>query len=444
MKKYFYVVLLLFVYQCNKDCFGQSIDIKGTVYSNNSPVENASVQILKQKQLAITNRDGVFYLKVEQLPIILRITHISCETLDIKVTERDLKKASDSIIFIKAELEPRIQTLQGISLLGAKVQKAYTKAASIVDYEIVGDYMYFILSDGKRYFRMTDLNSQTIDEIQIKSNVKELYKDKLNNLYVLTQDSSYQVFYYNDSLLLAYPTDLVTFEQVIYPIVANTECCLYLQYFALHNQYLSYIKVEKGTKKRTILTTVFDKVKAQINSHEYQKNQIQNAMVQAMKNTPFNYEYEENLKILIEEDNKLFNGVAYYTSVLSKPLYCPLILVNNNLYLFNHFNGFLEQYTLNGKLQNRNSINYQNEKNWAKEIIVNEEKTKCYAKFIQGGIVTLKEIDLETGKTKGNYVLEQHAFPRKIKIKDGYAFYLYKNLNQDEVQNRYLWKQELE
>ncbi|MCL2042434.1 MAG: hypothetical protein FWG84_10435 [Bacteroidales bacterium] len=91
----------------------------------------------------------------------------------------------------------------------------------------------------------------------------------------------------------------------------------------------------------------------------------------------------------------------------------------------------------------KNNITYQKDKQWANEIIVNEEHTRCFAKYVKDGIVTLHEIDLDTGRVKGSLTLEEHTFPKKIRIKGGFVYYTYKESLYSDENKRYLWKQPL-
>ena len=72
-------------------------------------------------------------------------------------------------------------------------------------------------------------------------------------------------------------------------------------------------------------------------------------------------------------------------------------------------------------------IDYESQKGWDKELILDKLKGEVYAKFKKGSMCYLKKIDLQTGKTTESYKLEKHTFPSKIKIKNNIAYYLYKD-----------------
>jgi hypothetical protein len=59
------------------------------------------------------------------------------------------------------------------------------------------------------------------------------------------------------------------------------------------------------------------------------------------------------------------------------------------------------------------------------------------------GIITLHEIDLDTGRVKGSLTLKEHTFPEKIRIKGDFVYYTYKESLYSDENKRYLWKRPL-
>ena len=106
-------------------------------------------------------------------------------------------------------------------------------------------------------------------------------------------------------------------------------------------------------------------------------------------------------------------------------------------------NSLIVAYDLDGNYLKKVPINYHNNKGWDKEIIVNEEKTRCFAKFTRNGETSLVEINPNTGQMLGRYVLEVHAFPTKIKVRGNEINYMSKDYFEGE-QKYFLWRQKME
>ena len=139
---------------------------------------------------------------------------------------------------------------------------------------------------------------------------------------------------------------------------------------------------------------------------------------------------------------KAIEKIATY-KVCDKPPYSLLATINDTLYFFDHLNSLIVAYDLDGNYLKETPINYHNNKSWDKEIIVNEEKTRCFAKFTRNGESSLVEINPNTGQTMKTYVLEVHAFPTKIRVRGNEIHYLSKDYFERE-EKYFLWRQKLE
>ena len=138
----------------------------------------------------------------------------------------------------------------------------------------------------------------------------------------------------------------------------------------------------------------------------------------------------------------ILRSIIFNEYLLSQEPYVPLFQINDELCLFNHIDGELVTFSLRGERMDEIKINYQMDNGWDKEIIVNEEKTRCFAKFTRNGETSLVEINPDTGQTMGSYVLEVHAFPTKIRVRGNEIYYLCKDYFEGETKY-FLWKQKI-
>ena len=86
-------------------------------------------------------------------------------------------------------------------------------------------------------------------------------------------------------------------------------------------------------------------------------------------------------------------------------------------------------------------ISYHYFENWKSELLINEEKTKLYARYEIDGLTTLRQINPSTGKVMNLDILEKHIYPLRIQIRNNYAYYLYKHYLDNSI--HYLYKQPL-
>ncbi len=111
----------------------------------------------------------------------------------------------------------------------------------------------------------------------------------------------------------------------------------------------------------------------------------------------------------------------------STPSYNTLKLMNDSVYIFAHDIDTMFVYDKACNLVRGCYIDYHHLKYWARELIMNEEKTKVYGKFISNKNVMVAEINLSTGALKLPFFKVENAhLLKKIKIKNDVIYYLSK------------------
>jgi hypothetical protein len=74
-------------------------------------------------------------------------------------------------------------------------------------------------------------------------------------------------------------------------------------------------------------------------------------------------------------------------------------------------------------------------------LYVDKFENKVYAFFSKDGHHYLKQINHQTGKEVKTYKLKHHS-AEKIKIKDGYVYYVYRPF--DSTQEKFLYRERIE
>ena len=367
---------------------------------------------------ATSDINGVFSLNIPKKAIKLRFSHIAFETKYLSLTE---KRLADTIvantIWLEVELTQKIKELAVVEISDAKVEIAYKNAKQwILDYELSGtdEFLLLLLEKNKKYLQLVNSNHEKISQIEVNKDYNKLYKSCYGTFHLLSKDSACQVFLIDEKLQFLYRYSRNDFDQMMEQIVVVTDNYSYIKNYARHKQWVLYNKIDKRSKEIT----------------------------------PFVENCEEK-DIRFREDWIAEHGIDFfYVHVLAKPPYSLLEKLNDTLYFFDHLNSKIAAYDLDGNYIKEVPINYHNNKNWGNEIIINEEKTRCFAKFICNeftchGETSLIEINPNTGQTMGRYVLETHAFPTKIKVRGNEIHYLSKDYFEGE-EKYFLWRQRME
>ena len=393
----------------------QKIHVAGKVTATNG-TGIAGVHIFDSIAKIGTTSDinGIFNLTISPKTTKLRFSHIAFNTHYITLTKTML---SDTIaantIWLDVVLTQKIMELPLLEISDAKVEIAYKNPKQwILDYELTGmdEFLLLLLEKNKKCLQLINSNHEKISQIEVSKDYDRLTKSYLGTFHALSKDSACQVFLIDEKLQFLYRYTRHEFDQIMEPIAVSTSNYLYKKSYSMYNQQVLYNKIDKGSKEVT----------------------------------SFIEHFEETRAILFRENYLAERGYdAFFKMILSVPPYSLLTIINDTLYFFDHLNSLIVAYDLDGNYIRETPCNYHNNKGWDKEIIVNEEKTRCFAKFTRNGETSLVEINPNTGQMMGRYVLESHAFPTKIKVRGNDIYYLSKDYFERE-QKYFLWRQKME
>ena len=449
----------------------QNIRVAGKVTAANG-IEIAGVHIFDSiaKVGATSDINGIFSLNISQKATKLRFSHIAFETKYLPLTEKMLSDTiTTNTIWMDVVLTQKIMELPAVEISDAKVEIAYKNSKQwILDYELTGadEFLLLLLEKNKKYLQLVNSNHEKISQIIVSKDYNELFKDCFGTFHLLSKDSACQIFLMDEKLTLPYHYTRQDFEQIMEPIVVNTNHYLYTQSTTNHGQVVLYDKIDKESKDVMLFIENSEENQATFNSSyvfaregitaafikcngELATPEITTAFQAILINSKDMDEFRRSLIYIAPADVSDFcdppvlTMVNFYKQILSIPPYSLLAKINDTLYFFDHLNSKISIYNLDGTYIKETPINYHNSKGWDKEIIINEEKTRCFAKFTRNGETSLVEINPNTGQTMGRYVLETHAFPTKIRVRGNNIYYLSKDYFQGE-EKYFLWKQKME
>jgi len=449
-----------FVFSAN----AQNIRVAGKVTATNG-TGIAGVHIFDStaKIGTTSNINGVFSLTIPPKATKLRFSHIAFNTHYISLTKKSFDTITANTIWLDVVLTQKTMELPLLEISDAKVEIAYKNSKQwILDYEPVGidEFLLLLLEKNKKYLQLINSNHKKIAQIEVSKDYKELIKDCFGNFHLLSRDSVCQIFLIDEELtLLRYTRN--DFDKIMEPLVVNTDNYLYTKGSVsnTHRQLVLYDRIDKINKEVMPFIENSEEKRAIIHGND-QISEIIGLFIKCNGElaTPEIVVTFRHLLINSKNVDELFRSswmihpadicvppvsIHFYKHVLAIPPYSLLARINDTLYFFDHLNSLIVAYDLDGNYLREVPTNYHNNKGWDKEIIVNEEKTRCFAKFTRNGETSLVEINPNTGQMIGRYVLEVHAFPTKIRVRGNEIYYMSKDYFEGE-QKYFLWRQKME
>jgi len=429
-----YVVLFLFL---PISLFSQNtIIVKGVIKGEDGKrVANASVFIPEINKGTTSDKKGEFVLDMNKLLTKIIVSHINYEPKTITIDD-----VNSDTIQLNVILKEKINLLNSFDFRSQKTKLLYKKTiVSILDYQLYQDKLLLLLKTSKETkLSLMGHKQQVLSELILNKNVIELFKDCYGNTHLLSEDTAYQIYIdeQNISILYKYPISKFN-ESIKYAVAKINDKIIFINY-GLHNQSIVYSYFDKN-KEKVVLKLLRDN---QSERYASQEIAIINYLESILERRSLGVRSRhEDPRPSYQIGREIFDRSSMYEFVLSKPSYNPLFLIGNTMYIFDHINDSCFVYDEELNEQRSIYINYHHKGNWAKEIILDKESGVFYAKFEEKGFCYLKKINLTDGKTIKTYKLGEHVYPLNIKIKNGEAFYLFKDhLNQGQMS---LYKQGL-
>jgi hypothetical protein len=224
------------------------------------------------------------------------------------------------------------------------------------------------------------------------------------------------------------------FVKYILPVADTLKQTYYYQDQWLHYPQFNYYHLKNSDSVSSVLKTVSNEDLMKLYNLEYYYLKS-GQQLEARRAAAY---YKTDVHIIAAMMSGFTNSMFY------EPLYAPLFILKDTVCIFNHHNNYLYHYSNSSQLIDSVKINYHHPKNWKewkRQLIVDKKENKVYAFFSKDGHHYLKNIDHRTGNIVSQYNLKHHSAER-IKIRDGYIYYVYRPFGS--TQERFLYRERIE
>jgi hypothetical protein len=430
-------------------------------------LKDVAIYNSKQKLIGITNNFGTTTITAHYGDAVV-FSHISYEQKTIKISDENIFDKNENACSMLVVLNPKTNMLPEAEIVENMPHLAYSnKQVWVSDYKITDRGMYLILDSNTEHSLMFLSHEQdTLAKAKINKKFDYLYEDAFGNIHLLSNDSAYQTYYDGEKLNMLYPVDIASFKQKLMPVKVITDSLLILQKYTSMYQEILYVSVNRNNKEIKVLADLYGYSKEAADNYYIDMMRdgridgvlsanplfptLHKQLFRDASEQPFDISQMNNpMSMKPYEDFENSPKMRY----VYDPIYCPIVFFNQTIYIFDFEKDRLLKYADNGVPlyecdmtfhRKKHFKNYRIGDPWDRKLIFDKALGKCYAQFTKDGLVTLKEIDLQTGKIKNEIKLTQHTYPENIQIHNGIVYYKFIDVRQTVGRDcRSLYKMQL-
>ena len=421
MKTYFTLIMFSFISVFKAQ---QKITISGNVKDNNTGKPLPFVAVLVQNSSYVTNtaKDGSFQISIpvkKHLSILFKLIGYTS-----KVKEYDIKDNQDSLL-ISINLNQSYSSLDTFIVYDRLKPDTLVGSPkySIYDFDFYEDKYILLTAEKsleKAELKLADAQGKIITSYTIPKEggeAKEFYHDYMGYTNLICKNYIYRInMYYDRFVLISLATeDVNTFIKPIIDTINGK--IIFSDYWKDYPLFNYYSFNEK------------DSIKKQL--HTIEDSELMHA---------YNFEYyslmpkeklaARRLAMELKADKHIVAALmsGFTKSMFYEPLYAPLYILKDTICIFDHYKDKLYHINKDGIKIDSVSISYHHPKNWKEwknKMLKDELENSIYAVYDKNGHKYIKKISHQTGKEQGKYHLQFHSAD-KLKIHNGYAYYIYR------------------
>ncbi len=413
----------------------ESIIIYGKINdaTTGKPLSSVSIHIQNSTYNTITDKSGNYRLLVpskKHVSIIYNL--LSYET---RVKELDL---SEDSINVSLSLTPLYNEITGVSVYAKTKPDTLLGSPnySVYDFDFYEEN-YILLTAAKSLkaaeLKLSDGKGKIITTYAIPKEggeAKEFYHDYMGYTNLVCENFIYRINMYHDRFVLI-PLAVEDVNSFIKPILDTINGkIIYTDYWKDYPLF-NYFSFNEKDSLRKQLISIEDKELMHAYNFEYYSLKPRDKLEARRMAMDMNVD-----KRIIAS---LMSG--FTKSMFYEPLFAPLYVIKDTICVFDHYKNQLFHLNKEGIKTDSFAISYNHPKNWKewKNIMLKDDiENSIYAVYEKNGHKYIKQISLQNGKENGKYTLQFHSAD-KLKIHNGYAYYIYRPF--ESTQQKFFYRE---
>ncbi len=406
------------------------------VNDNGKVIELVNISINKQAPV-FSNKYGEFNCKLNKESYY----SVTARHLAYNGYFTQFNTGNKDTFYLKIVLKEKVNMLEDITIVSTNKPETLVGKPdySIYDFDFFEDKLILLTAKKslqKAEVKLADYSGKIYSTHILPTEAgeaKAFFHDYLGYTMVICKDSVFRLEVIND-LIIANGVSKQQFENSVQPVKDTANNNLYYsnqfeEYPLFNYNYFSFDNPEN----RKILNTVTDPQLMDMYRMEYYF-------------LPPRARLEVNrIARELKVDKAVVAAImsGFTKSMFYQPLYAPMFIIKDTICVFNHHSNYIYHYSNKNKLIDSVEIKYHHPKNWKtwkKQLYFDEAECKVYALYKNGPNVQLKRINYLNGKVEGSYKFLNPS-ATQIKIKDGYAYYIYRPF--ESTQEKFLYRESL-
>jgi hypothetical protein len=387
----------------------------------------------------LTNRHGKFYITLPDCnpdnPPTLVVESVFHDLYKYKLSRAEVKRNCGDTLFLKVKLDFKTLTTFSVSAAPQKVHG--TQEYHVSDYEVMGENLLLLVNE-KRLEKGSKLvysnkEGMALSSYTIPDVAKEFFTDYAGRVFLVCTTNVYAVTI-RDEVIALKKVESKYFERQVKPWVDTTDNQAYFTNAVWYYPEFDYYVYNMEDSTYTRLHTVIDKPLMELYRAQY-KYVDGRDKIEARK-----AERETGI------DKEIWIAIwsGFPNSIYYNELYAPMFIQNDTAIIFDHYKNKIFRYNKLNEPIDSIDISYHkgpDKREWENVLIEDRILGKIYALYERNGISYLKELNTSTGEIVKVYALT-YKYPERIKVYDGYVYYLYRPF--ESVQKKYLYREKLE
>jgi len=424
----------------------QDIVIKGIV--TDSETETAlykvkiSLTVNNEEFKTSSNTSGEFlipYNPKEKSSIIFSKESYAGVVIQPKIKKKDIV---DGVYLFNVQMTRGEQLpIVNITAKNKPVKVYGSKKHNLADFDFIGDSLLLLTYDKnpnkERKILITDKDRTVLDSLKIPKSAGKISGFERNfTKDILLNTENYLFEVKTEKNIELINVDRKSYDDNVRPIVDTINNKVYLSTWFDKFPAFAYYEYGIVDSSYQMIREIADDFMLELCRAEYKYLSGRSKLLY----------YRQELKLGI--DKEILACIdSYDQGLYYDPLYAPMFIIQDTMLIFDHCDNLLCRYDMNRNPIDSMKIDYHQpgkkiNRTFTESVIKDTNSNKIYAVYQhQGGTAYLKEIDTNTGKIAKEHQLK-YPYPNGIKVKDGYAYYIYRPF--ESLQKKYLYRELLQ